>query len=34
LQVIDLRLPDRLVIRPQPVKSENKDADKPGHKPT
>lgn len=34
LQVIDLRLPDRMVIRPQPVKTESKDADKPAHKPT
>lgn len=34
LQVIDLRLPDRMVIRPQPVKTESKDADKPGRKPT
>lgn len=34
LQAIDLRLPDRLVVRPQPVKTETKDADKPGHKPT
>jgi len=34
LQVVDLRLPDRLVIRPQPVKTEGKDTDKAGHKPT
>jgi cell division protein FtsQ len=34
LQVVDLRLPDRLVIRPQPVKTDSKDADKAGHKPT
>jgi cell division protein FtsQ len=34
LQVVDLRLPDRLVIRPQPGKTESKDADKAGRKPT
>jgi cell division protein FtsQ len=30
LQVIDLRLPDRLVVRPQPDKSDAKDAGKTG----
>jgi cell division protein FtsQ len=34
LQEVDLRLPDRLVIRPQPVKTDSKDADKAGRKPT
>jgi cell division protein FtsQ len=34
LQGIDLRLPDRLMIRPQPAKTETKDTDKAGRKPT
>lgn len=34
LQVIDLRLPDRLVVRPQPDRTDPKDAAHAAHKPT
>lgn len=34
LAVVDLRLPDRLVVRPQPDKGDARDAAKPARKPT
>jgi cell division protein FtsQ len=34
LQVVDLRLPDRLVVRPQPEKPDPKEGGKPARKPT